>query len=78
MTRFWPVVLLFGALPACGDAPRRDVQYYLDHPHERFAELAACRESAAAQAEHNAAFRDYWRDKLPIGDDDSWLTSSRP
>lgn len=77
MRRFWPVVLLFGALPACGDPPRRDVQYFLDHPEERFAELAACRESAAAQAEHNAAFRNYWAGKIRTGEHDPWLTTSK-
>ncbi len=71
------VVLIAAALAGCGEEPPRGVQYWLAHPLERAAKLAECRESAAADAEHNARFNAFWRDRLPKGDGDPWLTSSQ-
>jgi hypothetical protein len=42
----------------------RGLQYWLDHPEERAAALALCRESAAAEADHNARFRDRWKRRI--------------
>ncbi len=77
MTRLCLIFPLAAALSGCGPEPRRGVQYWLDHPHERFVKLAECRDSAAADAEHNARFRAYWIRKVKDKEEDPWLTSSR-
>lgn len=84
MTKLWPGVVLLAALSACAAPsgpsaerlPKRTFQYWLDHPEERAEVLVECRESAAAEAQHNARFRAHWKLDAQQKEDSSWLVLS--
>jgi len=67
MKQLTVILLVAAALSACGEQTH-DVQYYLDHPKERAAKLAACKNNPgdkrlapncvnAKEALHKARFR---------------------
>ncbi len=70
-------LLLAALLAGCKNDGPRGVQYWLDHPLERTERLAECRESAAAEAEYHARYREHWEGRISK-EDEPWVTSAQP